>query len=137
MRLAGVLALAVSCAALADEPKVVVKADVVLASVKGTTVEPGLEGMQTALAQGKKYGALKRVSTQKLTLQSKATTVALPNGKAAELSLVTLEQDVAMIKVKVPQMAESTSKLGRDRSLYQQAGEWQGGDLWLVLSQPK
>ena len=92
--------------------------------------------MQLALSQGKKYGALKRISTQKVALQTRPTVLPLPNGKNAELSLLTLEQGVATIKVKVPQ-SETTSKLGRDGSLYHQAGEWQGGDLWLVLSQPK
>ena len=135
MRLAA-LALVLSTVALAQDAKVTVKAEVVQAQVKAGTIEPGLQEMQTALAQGKKYGSLKRISTQKVTVQAKTAVVPLPNGTSAELSLVTLEQGVATIKVKVPK-GETTSKLGRDGSLYQQAGEWQGGDLWLVLSQPK
>ena len=135
MRLA-VPALVVSSIALADEPKVAVQADVVHAQVKAGTIEPGLEGMRAELSKGKKYGALKRISTQKLTLKTKATVLPLPNGKNAEMSLLTLEQGVATIKLKVPK-GEITAKLGRDGSLMQQAGEWDGGDLWLVLSQPK
>jgi len=130
------LALVVSTAALADDAKVAVKAEVVHAQVKAGVVDPGLEAMQAALAQGKRYGALRRVSTQKVLLEKKPAGLPLPNGTSAEMSLVTLEQGVATIKLKVPK-GETTSKLGRDGSLYQQAGEWQGGDLWLVLSQPK
>lgn len=130
------LALFVSSVAFADEPKVAVQAEVMHAQVKAGTIEPGLEAMHTELSKGKKYGALKRLSTQKLTLQTKSTVLPLPSGKSAEMSLMTLEQDVATIKVKVP-TGEITAKLGRDGSLMQQAGEWQGGDLWLVLSQPK
>lgn len=135
MRLAA-LALVLSTVAMAQDAKITVNAEVVHAQVKTGMIEPGLQEMQTALAQGKKYGSLKRISTQKVTVQAKSAVVPLPNGTSAELSLVTLEQGVATIKVKVPK-GETTSKLGRDRSLYQQAGEWQGGDLWLVLSQPK
>ncbi len=135
MRLA-LVALVVSTAAFAQDAKVAVKADVILCQLKEGTVEAGLEAMQTKLAQGKKYGTLKRLSSQKLQLQAAPTPVALPNGKSADVSLINVEKDVAMIKVKTVQ-SEATLKLGRDGSLYQQAGEWQGGDLWLVLSQPK
>ncbi len=135
MRIA-LLALLVSSAAIADDAKVSVKAEVVHAQVSVGVIEPGLESMQKALSQGKKYGTMKKVSTQKVTLEAKAVVLPLPNGKNAEMSLLTLEQGVATIKVKFPQ-GESTSKLGRDGSLFQQAGEWHGGDLWLVLSQPK
>lgn len=136
MRRALVVALAVSSLAWAQDAKVEVKADVIHAQEKAGTVDPGLEGMQAALAKGKKYGSLKRISTQKITVQPKSAAVSLPNGKTAELSLVTLEKDVATIKVKVPD-GETTLKLGRDGSAYQQAGAWQGGDLWLVLGQPR
>ncbi len=138
MRLAA-LGLVLATAAFAEEAKVTVKADVVHAQLKAGLVEAGLTEMQTALAQGKqgkRYGALKRLSTQKLTLQLKALTLPLPNGKSADLSLLSLEQDVSTVKVKLAP-GESTLKLGREGSLYQHAGEWQGGDLWLVLSQPK
>lgn len=140
MRLpAASLALLVSSAALAEDAKVTVNADVVFAELKAGVVEAGLAGMQHALAQGpqgKKYGTLKKVSSQKVPLEAKPAVVALPNGKTAELSLQSLEKGVATVKVKVPK-GEATLKLGREGSLYQQAGPHEGGDLWLVLSQPK
>jgi hypothetical protein len=131
------LTLLISTVALADEPKVAVQTEIVHAQEKAGTIDPGLQEMQAKLAEGKKYGTLKRLSTQKLTLQTLPATVPLPNGKQAELSVVTLVEGVATIKIKVPGLGESTSKLGRDRSLYQGAGKLEGGDLWLVLSQPK
>ena len=120
----------------ADEPKVTVQAEVVHAQEKAGAIDPGLESMQTALSQKTKYGTLKRLSTQKLELGAKVTSVALPNAKTAELSLSSLEKGVATVKVKLAP-SESTLKLGREGSLYQHAGKWQGGDLWLVLSQPR
>jgi hypothetical protein len=120
----------------ADDAKVTVQAEVVHAQEKAGSVDPGLQPMQTALAQKTKYGTLKRVSLQKVELTTKPAPLPLPNGKTAELSLVTVEKDVATVKVKL-QPSESTLKLGRDGSLYQHAGKWQGGDLWLVLSRPK
>lgn len=136
MRLVAALALVLSSAALADDAKVTVQAEVVHAQEKAGTVDPGLADMQAALSQRKKFGTLKRVSTQKVTLTTQTSAVPLPNGKSVDLSLMTLEQGVAIIKVKVPK-GETTLKLGREGSLFQQAGEWQGGDLWLVLSQPR
>jgi hypothetical protein len=135
---AGSLALVVLAAApvWADEPKVKVQAEVVQAQEKAGAIDPGLQAMQAALEQKTKYGTLKRLSVQKLELTSKPNRVALPNGKTAELSLVTLDQGVATVKVKLPP-SESTLKLGREGSLYQHAGKWQSGDVWLVLSQPK
>jgi hypothetical protein len=134
---AAVLCLAmVSASAWADDAKVTVQAEVVHAQEKGGAVDPGLEPMQAALAQKTKYGTLKRLSTQKLEVMAKPSSLALPNAKSAELSLVSLEQGVATVKVKLPP-SDSTLKLGREGSLYQHAGKWQGGDLWLVLSQPK
>ena len=120
----------------ADDAKVKVQAEVVHAQEKAGTVDPGLQPMQAALEQKTKYGTLKRLSVQKVELTRKPLPLALPNGKTAELSLVSLEQGVATVKVKLPP-SESTLKLGREGSLYQHAGKWQSGDVWLVLSQPK
>lgn len=132
-------ALLAALPAFAEDAKVDVQADVVHASMQPGTVEPGLQPMQTTLGrgeQGKKYGALKKLSTQRLSLHGKATPLALPNGSSAELSLVALEKGVATVKVKVAP-SEAVLKLGKQGSLYQHAGSFENGDLWLVLSQPK
>src|SRR3954469_467565 len=139
MRAAGlglVAAVWVAAPGWAEDAKVTVQAEVVHAQEKAGAVDPGLQAMQSALAQKTKYGTLKRISTQKLELVAKAAPVQLPNGKTAELSLASMEAGVATVKVKLAP-SESTLKLGREGSLYQHAGKWQGGDLCLVLSQPK
>lgn len=138
MRAAFAVALLATTAALAEDPKVTVSADVVHATMAGT-VDPGLAPMQAALGRGeagKKYLGLKRLSTQKILLQAKAALLPLPNGKTAELTLMGLDKGVSTVKVKVAP-SEATLKLGHEGSLYQHAGEFQNGDLWLVLSQPK
>lgn len=132
----GVLVATLALPVWADDAKVTVQADIVQAQEKAGTVDPGLQDMQAAMAQKAKYGTLKRLSTQKLELLAKPKPLALPNAKTAELSLVSLEKGVATVKVKLAP-SESTLTLGREGSLYQHAGKWQGGDLWLVLSQPK
>ena len=135
-RVACAVAVTLCASAWAADEKVPVLVEVVQALEKAGSVEPGLEPMQAALAQKTRYGTLTRASTRKLELVSKAALVALPNGKTAELTLVSLEKGVATVKVRLAP-SESTLTLGREGSLYQHAGKWQGGDLWLVLSQPK
>lgn len=137
MRVASVaLAALVAAPVWADDAKVTVQAEVVHAQEKAGAIDPGLQPMQAALAQKTKYGTLKRLSTQRLELVARPLPMPLPNGKSAELSLMKLEQGVATVKVRLAP-GESTLKLGREGALYQHAGKWQGGDLWLVLSQPK
>lgn len=127
---------AVSKVVLAAEQQVPVQAEVVLASTAAGGVEAGLEGMQATLGKKVKYGTLKRLSTQRLTVEAKSQVLALPNGKSAELSLDSLKDGVATLRVKLAP-TESTYSLARDKAFYLQAGAHEGGDLWLVLSQPK
>lgn len=121
---------------LGAEQQVPVQAEVVLATAAAGAVEPGLEGMQATLGKKVKYGALKRLSTQKLTVDAKSQVLALPNGKSAEVKLESLKDGVATLRVKLAP-TESTYTLARDKAFYLQAGAHEGGDLWLVLSQPK
>lgn len=139
MRLAA-LALLISSAALAEDAKVTVNADVVFAELKAGAIEAGLSKMAAALAQGehgKKYGTMKKLSSQTVPLETKPAVLPLPNGKTAQLSLKSLDKGVATVHVKVVDLGESTAKLGSDGSLYQQAGGFDGGDLWVVVSKPK
>ncbi len=130
------LSALVSGAALADGAKVSVQAEVVFASTKAGDVEPALKHMQETLAAKVRYLTLKRLSTQKLELEAKPTSLTLPNQRVAELKLEALKAGVATVHVKIPP-SDSSSNLGREKSLYLQAGPHDGGDLWLVLSQPK
>jgi hypothetical protein len=43
---------------------------------------------------------------------------------------------VAQVHVKVPPL-DATYSLGKGKSLFVQAGVYEAGELWLVISQPK
>ncbi len=118
------------------EDKVPVQADVVFASKDPGGVDPALAPMQATLGARVKYLTLKSLSSRRVELAASAVKVELPNHKVAELQLVALKQNVAQVKVKVPPV-DATYSLGKERSLYIQAGHHQNGELWLVLSQPK
>lgn len=126
----------VAAPAFAQDARVPVQADVVFASTRAGDVEPALKPMQETLAAKVRYLTLKRLSTQKLELIAKEQAFPLPNGRVAALKLESLKAGIATIRVKIPP-GDSTATLGREKSLFLQAGEKDGGDLWLVLSQPK
>jgi hypothetical protein len=129
--------LLLASAAFAADPKIDVQTEVVLAQEKGASLDPPeLSKMQAALKPKKHYGTMKRLSSSKLTLTSKPTPVSLPSGGSGELSLLGVKDDVATVRLKVGAI-DSTLKLGAQGSLYQHAGAYQGGDLWVVLSRPK
>lgn len=134
--LVGAFAL-VSFSTLAAEPSVTVQADVIYASTAAGTVEPALMKMRDAMAPKVKYQTMKKLDSKKLELvQHKAQSIALPNKKQAELTLQDLKENVATVKVKLPP-AEAVYSLGREKSFSLQGGAHDGGDLWLVVSQPK
>src|SRR5690606_6647801 len=95
--------LATSAPALADEAKVTVEVETVLASLKGNTIDPPtLKAMQAKMAKKVKYGSLKRLSLEKVELATgKPHTFKLSNGADASLSLEKMEKDVATVRVKV------------------------------------
>lgn len=122
----------------ADESaKVEVTADTVFATEAGNTLEPpSLKVMQDKLSKKVRYGSLKLLTSKKLVLTPAPQALALPNGKDATLSVSELKSDVATLRVKVPP-TDTTYKLGRTGSLYLNAGEHLGGELWLVVSPSK
>jgi hypothetical protein len=122
----------------AAEDKVPVQAEVVFASTQPGGVDPSLEPMRATLGARVKYLTLKGLSSRRLELSGTGAhaRVELPNHKVAELRLVSVAKNVAQLKVKVPPL-DATYSLGKEKSLYIQAGPHQGGELWLVLSQPK
>jgi hypothetical protein len=126
----------VSHTVAAAEPAVKVQVEVVLASTAKGEVDPGLGAMQQTLGSRVKYLSLKKLSSVPLTLTSKPQPVPLPGNRVAEVSLTLLKQDVATVRVKITP-SDTTYTLGREKSLYVQAGEHNGADLWLVVSQPK
>ena len=133
---ASVVAL-LSLTTLAAEPSVPVQAEVVFASTAAGTVDPSLAKMRDAMAPKVKYLTMKKLETKKLELQqNKPQALALANQKQAELTLQGVKENVATVKVKTPSV-ETVYSLARDKSLYVPAGAHEGGDLWLVVSQPK
>ena len=132
----GALAL-LSLQALAAEPAVTVQAEVVFASTAAGTVEPAYVKLRDTLAPKVKYLTMKKLDSKRLELVlDKMQTVALPNSKQAELTLQGVKENVATVKVKTPSL-ETVYTLARDKSLSAPAGANEGGDLWLVVSQPK
>ena len=130
-------ALVLSCTAFAADPSVTVQADVVFASTAPGTVEPALVKMRDAMAPKVKYLTMKKVDSKKLELvQNKVQVISLPNQKQAELTLQQVKENVATVKVKTPSV-EAVYSLAKDKTLSAPAGANDGGDLWLVVSQPK
>ena len=131
--LGAVLALPV----LAADPAVSVQADVVYASTQAGTVDPSLEKIRAAMAAKVKYATMKKLDSKKLELKlNQLQRLTLPNQKVAELTLQDVKDNVATLKLRVPP-TEAVYSLGRDKSLFVQGGTHDGGDLWVVLSQPK
>lgn len=131
------VALLFSFAAVAAEPAVPVQADVVFASTAPGAVEPSLTKMRDQMAPTKKYLTMKRLDSKRLELlQAKMQAMPLPGGKQAELTLQALKDNVATVKVKTPSV-EAVHTVAKEKSLYVPAGTDNGGDVWLVVSQPK
>ena len=136
-RLATSIAVLVCLTAFAAEPSVTVQADVVFASTAPGTIDPSLIKMRDAMAPKVKYLTMKKVDSKKLELvQNKVQVISLPNQKQAELTLQQVKENVATVKVKTPSV-EAVYSLAKDKTLSAPAGANDGGDLWLVVSQPK
>lgn len=134
------LTLFAAAPALAQDEKVPVQVEVVLASSKGSEVQPPeLAKMKaTFTKQSFSFTSFKRLSMQTLEVTAaKPSEVKLPNGVNASLQLLKFEKGTATVRVDVPQLTATDVELGRQGSIYQLAGDHVGGKLILVLSQPK
>ena len=124
----------------AQDVKVSVRVETVLASNKGSAVEPPeLEKMKaTFQKQNFNFTAFKRLSieTLQLTNLKKSAEIRLPNGVNASLTLLGMKDGTASVRVDVPRQSTTDVELGRQGSIYQLAGSHVGGKLILVLSQP-
>ena len=130
-------ALLLSLGALAAEPSVTVQAEILYASTAPGTVEPAYVKLRDSLAPKVKYLTLKKLDAKKLQLvQNTLQVLTLPNQKQAELTLQGLKDNVATVKVKTPSV-ETVYSLAKEKTLSAPAGAHDGGDLWLVVSQPK
>ncbi len=129
-------ALSINKMILRAEPSVAIQIDIVSASKEDGAVDASLGNMRNALSSKVKYGTLKKLSTQTMSIDAKPKTVSLPDSNNASIALESLKDSVATVHVKVPP-TDATYTLAKGKSLYLQAGSHEGADLWLVLSQPK
>ncbi|HXX31158.1 MAG TPA: hypothetical protein VEJ89_10620 [Myxococcaceae bacterium] len=127
-----VLVLALPAAA---EPAVAVVVEVVQASNDGGGVDAGLERMREQFAKsGISYKSYRRISREQFLLAlSKPAEVKLPNGKTGTLTLVAVKGASAQVSVSLPPL-QTVATLGREGSVYLQAGPHAGGVLILVLT---
>lgn len=136
-RAVGACIFFVTVTAARAEPKVLLRASVVLASSHGTLIDPPeLVRIKDLFdRQGLPFTSYKRLSTQTLELQKqKPINVLLPNQQTVSVLLVDLVGGTARIQIGVAQFARVVLALGRKGELFQHAGEFQGGHLMLVLS---
>jgi len=119
----------------AAESRVSLLAEVVQASNEGTGVDPGLEKMREQFAKsGITYKSYRRLSEQPLQLAlGRPAEVRLPNGKAATLTLLSVKGSQSQVSVALPPL-HTTYTLGREGSVYLQAGPHAAGVLILVLT---
>ncbi len=132
------LGLLVPMAALAQET-VQVQAEVVLASKKGSEVDPPeLAKMKEQFQkQNFSFTSFKRLSLQVLEVGAqKPTEVKLPSGTNASLQLLGMKDGIATVRVAIPRQPTLDVELGRQGAVYQKAGKYVGGELILVLSPP-
>ncbi|WP_436410032.1 hypothetical protein [Myxococcus xanthus] len=133
------LGLLLPMAASAQDAKVQVQVEVVLASKKGTEVDPPeLEKMKEQFQkQNFSFTSFKRLSNEVLTVSAKsASEVKLPNGANATLQLQGIKDGTATVRVAIPRQPTLDVELGRQGAVYQKAGRYVGGELILVLSPP-
>lgn len=126
-------------AARAQEEKVQVQAEVVLASKKGSEVDPPeLAKMKEQFQkQNFSFTSFKRLSLQVLEVSaSQPTELKLPSGTNASLKLLGMKDGIATVRVAISRQPTLDVELGRQGAVYQKAGKYVGGELILVLSPP-
>jgi hypothetical protein len=129
----------VPLAASAQEETVKVQVEVVLASKKGSEVEPPeLAKMKEQFQkQNFSFTSFKRLSLEVLEVGAKQPTeVKLPSGTNASLQLLGMKDGTATVRVAIPRQPTLDVELGRHGAVYQKAGKYVGGELILVLSPP-
>ncbi len=129
------LAAALFALPVLAESRIAVLAEVIHASNEAAGVDPGLEKMREQFAKsGISYKSYRRVSHEQLQLaQGKPVEVRLPNGKNATLTLLSVKGSQSQVSVSVPPL-QTTYTLGREGSVYLQAGPHASGVLILVLT---
>jgi hypothetical protein len=130
------LAVGLSTPAWAQDEKVELKADLVLVSNQGSTVDAGLEGMRDTFARKHfNFTSFKRLSSETTRLDAKKPKeIRLPNGKSATLTLLKIQKGEATVEVTVGKVVTTQYTLGREGSVFVNTGRLQDGEVFLVLS---
>jgi hypothetical protein len=125
-----------SAPALAAEPKVRVTAEVILASNKGNAIDPPalMKIKDQFTEKGFAFTSYRRISLEKLSLRRKPVELKLPNRRTATLRLDEMKEGIATVRVDISQLTSTILTMGREGSLFQHAGEHEGGQLILRLS---
>jgi hypothetical protein len=130
------LALAVQPVDARAEDKVQVAVIVIHTSNQGNVVDPPtLATMKQEFAKkGLQFSSYKQLSSQTVDLAAKKLVeITLPNKEKATLTLKEIKDGTAFVDLATGG-TRTVIKLGREGSLYQNAGDYQGGQLWLMLS---
>lgn len=135
--------LGTSRQAIAANPSVQISTELILASNRDSTVDPPeLVSMKDQFSQkGFAFTSFRRLSSEKLTLhKGKAVEVKLPNQRIAAIRLNEVKRGTAYVEVILSQLpsnvviSSTVLTLGREGSLFQHAGDYDGGQLILVIS---
>lgn len=130
------LIVLLSAPSLAGEPKVRVTAEVILASNNGNAIDPpALVKIKNQFSEkGIAFTSYRRISLEKLSLRKKPVEIKLPNRRTATLRLDEMKAGIATVRVDISQLTSTILTMGREGSLFQHAGEHEGGQLFLRLS---
>ena len=71
---------------------------------------------------------------EQLALTHQPVELKLPNQRTATLRLDGMKAGVATVRVEISDLSRTTMTMGREGSLFQHAGDHEGGQLILVLS---
>lgn len=129
--------------AIAAEPAVQIGTQLILASNRDSTIDPPeLVSMRDQFSQkGFAFTSFRRLSGEKLTLhKGKPAEIALPNQRTASIRLNDVKHGTAHVEVILSQLpskvviSSTVLTLGREGSLFQHVGDYDGGQLILVIS---
>lgn len=124
--------------ARAQGQKVKVHVTVVYLSNEGNAVDPSLAEMKKSFdASGVRFSSYQQMSSKEEELTTgKPMEIALPNGSKATLTLTGIDKGTAKVDLAVAGVKTGVA-LGRERSVYQDAGAHKSGKLMIVLSAAK
>jgi len=135
--------LGTSGQAIAADPTVQIGTELVLASNRDSTIDPPeLVSMRDQFSQkGFAFTSFRRLSSEKLTLhKGKAAEIKLPNQRTATIRLNDVKRGTAHVAVILSQLpsnmviSSTVLTLGHEGSLFQHVGDYNGGQLILVIS---